>query len=376
MSSGRIKPDEPQTPGSDLTVPAGVRTVRNGQAGRLPHHRRGAGLGRWNRDRTDPDGERTERLLALRIGIPGAGGPASPPLAIEEGPGLVRLDWSWRGSSDPDPLAAGTTPARFSLRCPIRTGGASTRRPATRPEAGSSRIPPLAKRIPEFDPASFSLIRQYDVDDDLRFEFGTGLEFTFTDSNLLHGKKYWYAVTSFGIPGVTVNVIPLPDNPGSYRIDTLYTAPLESALGRNATLVQLPFSPSSSAGRTIVVPNPTGWTVITPSSRAGGKAARSIWNEWKRTIWFIHLPPTALIRIFSLTGDIVATIHHDDGGRTEPAGPGAGGMGYDERERSGHRLGRLRLFRRIRIRNPDRNFRCYTVPFPSNRPPTIPRNHE
>jgi hypothetical protein len=36
------------------------------------------------------------------------------------------------------------------------------------------------------------------------------------------------------------------------------------------------------------------------------------WDEGKRVIWFIHLPAKCTIRIFSLTGDLVATIDHDD----------------------------------------------------------------
>ncbi len=324
MSSGRIKPDEPQTPGSDsqfLLAFGPFETVAPGDSLTVAVALiSGDGI-EIGPNSLMANARAAYSLYASGYRLPVV--PPSPPLAVGEGPVLVRLDWSWRpGAADPDPLSAWDDSSAFLSSLPD-THWRRADPPAGRVSGGrifeGFRL--WRSESPEFDPASFSLLRQYDVDDDLGFEFGTGLEYSFTDSNLLHGKKYWYAVTSFGIPGVTVNVIPLPDNPGSFRTDTLYTEPLESAIGRNATLVQLPFAPSSSAGKTIVVPNPYrvdgNYTF-----ESGGWEGRSIdWNEWKRTIWFIHLPPVAVIRIFSLTGDIVATIRHDDGGRTEPGRP-------------------------------------------------------
>jgi hypothetical protein len=167
----------------------------------------------------------------------------------------------------------------------------------------------------------FGLVRQYDVADDLGFEYGTGIEYTFTDTNLQRGKKYWYAVTSFGIPGVTVNTIPLPDLPGATMLDTLYTPALESDPGQNATLVQLPFSPADGPGQTIVVPNPYRVDANYTFESGGWEGRGFDWNELKRTIWFIHLPAQAVIRIFSLTGDVIAVLHHDDAARTGPGMP-------------------------------------------------------
>jgi hypothetical protein len=39
------------------------------------------------------------------------------------------------------------------------------------------------------------------------------------------------------------------------------------------------------------------------------------WVEDKRVVWFIHLPPKCTIRIFTIAGEVVKTISHDDAQR-------------------------------------------------------------
>ena len=41
------------------------------------------------------------------------------------------------------------------------------------------------------------------------------------------------------------------------------------------------------------------------------------WTENNRKIKFIHLPPKCTIRVFTLAGDVVATLEHDDPVRGE-----------------------------------------------------------
>lgn len=324
MASGRIKHDEPTNPGSDsqfLLAFGPFETMRPGDTLKIA-----VALVSGDGVEVGPhslveNARRAYSLYTSGYRLPVV--PPSPPLAVEEGPGRVRLDWSWTpGSARPDPLGTWDDSSAFLAALPD-THWRRVDPPGGRATGGrvfeGFRV--WRSESPEYDPASFTLLRQSDVDDDLGFEHGTGLEFSFTDSNLVRGKKYWYAVTSFGIPGITVNIIPLPDDPGSHRVDTLFTPALESDLGANATLVQLPFAPSAEAGRTIVVPNPYR-VDANYTFESGGWEGRSLdWNEWKRTIWFIHLPPKAVIRIFSLSGDIVATLHHDDDVRTDPGRP-------------------------------------------------------
>lgn len=337
MSSGRIKPDEPENPGSDsqfLLSFGPFETMHPGDTLRVA-------VALVSGDGVDigpnslrENARRAYSLYASGYRLPVT--PPSPPLSIVQGAGRVDLDWTWKpGSPLPDPLQTWDDSSAFLSSLPDshwrRADPPAGRRTGGRIFEGF-RL--WRSESPEFDPATFSLVRQFDVDDDLGFEFDSGLEFSFTDSNLLRGKKYWYAVTSFGIPGVTVNVIPLPDAPGSTRTDTLFTPPLESDPGQNATLVQLPFSPSRGPGQAIVVPNPYRVDANYTFESGGWEGRGFEWNEWKRTIWFIHLPERAVIRIFSLTGDVVATIHHDDAVRTGPGRP-AGQEEWDMMSESG-----------------------------------------
>ncbi|HEV8538363.1 MAG TPA: hypothetical protein VGR15_05495, partial [Bacteroidota bacterium] len=85
--------------------------------------------------------------------------------------------------------------------------------------------------------------------------------------------------------------------------------------GENATKVQVPFLPSAKLGEVKVVPNPYR-SDLDYTFEQGGWEGRSIsWTEDRRVVWFIHLPSRATVRIFSLSGDIVATINHDDARR-------------------------------------------------------------
>ena len=84
---------------------------------------------------------------------------------------------------------------------------------------------------------------------------------------------------------------------------------------------QLPFVPSARLGEVKVVPNPYRTDADYTYEAGGWEGRAQFWDENHRVIWFIHLPPKATIRIFSLAGDIVATLQHDDESRTTPDRP-------------------------------------------------------
>ena len=64
-----------------------------------------------------------------------------------------------------------------------------------------------------------------------------------------------------------------------------------------------------------VVPNPYRSDLNYTFEEGGWEGRGQFWTENNRVIWFTHLPAQALIRIYSLSGDIVATLHHNDSQR-------------------------------------------------------------
>lgn len=157
--------------------------------------------------------------------------------------------------------------------------------------------------------SSFTLIRQYDLPGD-PYGYNVGLDSIFIDTNLVRGKTYWYAVTSFGIPDMALIPVKQPD--GSVRYDTLLTANTESSIMENATKVTLAFSPSDRAGQVLVVPNPYRVDKDYTYENGGWEGRARDWSENNRLVKFIHLPPKCTIRIFTLAGDQVTTLYHDD----------------------------------------------------------------
>ncbi len=167
------------------------------------------------------------------------------------------------------------------------------------------------------DPAglanSFTLMAQWDVKDSVGPSFGyhTGIETTFVDSNLVTDKNYWYAVTSYAIPDAYVTEY--IDNSGTVVPETLYaTQGRESSLLAARKRVDIPFSVSTEPGKVLVVPNPYRVDQDYTFENGGWEGREQAWNESKRLIKFIHLPQQCTIRIYSLRGEIIATLHHDD----------------------------------------------------------------
>ena len=162
-------------------------------------------------------------------------------------------------------------------------------------------------------PSSFTLLKQFDLDDE--FSYNTGIDSVFVDSNLVRGKRYWYSVTSFGIGDRTI--ITSTSQSGAVRYDTLYTAESESPVEANAQSVDLTFSVSDKSGDVLVVPNPYRSDIDYTLESGGWEGRSRDWNENNRKVKFIHLPPKCTIRIFTLAGDLVTTLEHDDPVRGE-----------------------------------------------------------
>ncbi|HEV8537527.1 MAG TPA: hypothetical protein VGR15_01280, partial [Bacteroidota bacterium] len=151
---------------------------------------------------------------------------------------------------------------------------------------------------------SWTLIKEFDYADD-SFNYNVGVDSVYVDSNLVRGKRYWYAVTSFGIPDLTL----FPRPAGGF--DSLVAPGVESSIGANATRVDLYFSAAENAGEVLAVPNPYRVDQDYTFENGGWEGRSGAWNENKRLIKFIHLPKRCRIRIFTLVGDEIAALDYD-----------------------------------------------------------------
>lgn len=149
-------------------------------------------------------------------------------------------------------------------------------------------------QVPEDPYAASEVVAEYDKIDGIGFDTGLppldgeGRRVFAIDRDLLDGFPYVYSVVSFSAPDPDEG---LPS--------------FESGFSENDVVVY-PGSPSVSSAAVAgvnVVPNPY---------RAASAYDDPGKPETGRRIWFTNLPPRCSIQIFSLAGDLVRTLHHDD----------------------------------------------------------------
>lgn len=248
--------------------------------------------------------------------------PPSPPLRVTKGEKSVHLDWRWRpGDPSIDPAETWDDSDKFVGSLPADHW--RRRNPPAGHTSGGRIFEGYRlwrSEAPVFVPSTFTLLREVDAADDLGIGYDTGLEFDYTDSNLAIGRQYFYAVTAYSIPRRTLLLIPDPSG-GPPRRDTVTAPSVESDLGGNARAVQVPFSPSARAGEVMVVPNPYRNDRDYTFEEGGWEGYARFWTEERRVIWFTHLPAQALITIYSLAGEVVATLEHDDARRSGAGRP-------------------------------------------------------
>lgn len=229
----------------------------------------------------------------------------SPPLKISPiGERHVKLDWTWYDDYRfPNPMEAWDSLNRYLESLP------DTHWRRRNPPPGATKGGRVFEgfkvwrgEFPLFDEHRLGLLKQFDVNDDLGFNSQTGLQFTLIDSMIYPGKRYWYSVTSFTIPDYIM----------SEEGDTLHISPGESSLHENAINYQAPFNPSTTLNKVKVVPNPYRTDQDYTFEGGGWEGLGRLWNEYNRQIWFIHLPSKCTIRIFTIAGEVVATLYHDD----------------------------------------------------------------
>lgn len=158
----------------------------------------------------------------------------------------------------------------------------------------------------EPEPNSFYLLREYLISDTSRPPF-YDIDTTYIDSNLTWGKRYWYSVTSIGLPDISINSV--SEAGGLIRYDTIYSDYSESNLRENWIKVDAEFPPSEMVGEVLVVPNPYKTDQNYTYEFGGWEGFGSTWDESKRSIKFIHLPKGEwTLRIFTLMGEKVTVI--------------------------------------------------------------------
>jgi hypothetical protein len=255
--------------------------------------------------------------------------PPSPPLRVSVGFRSVSLDWKWRPGDDsvyaghddpriygrPNPEANWDTTNQVARRYPSRYTaphpvGHDPTIDTTKGGRNFSAYRVWRSENPSYPEASFTLLAQYDVPDD-SFEYNLGLQYSFTDSNLVRGKTYVYSVTSISIPSLAYQTVPAPPPDSGNIVVEVPVEPLRSGVLVNATRIDLPFSVATSVDQVAVVPNPYRTDRDYTLESGGYEGLFSQWDETKRLVKFINLPEVCTIRIFSLSGDLVRTVNHD-----------------------------------------------------------------
>ena len=146
----------------------------------------------------------------------------------------------------------------------------------------------------------WTLLAEYDVPGN-GHGYDTGLNYTYKDAGLLNNVEYYYTVTSFSLPD---EVIHFPSQ--------------ESGLSANVKEVVPGTSPPATVGEVAAVPNPYRGDIAYSSYNPPWEKPtgdRPWWMEQDRRIQFINLPPLCEIKIYSLAGDLVYTLQHNDPSR-------------------------------------------------------------
>jgi hypothetical protein len=142
----------------------------------------------------------------------------------------------------------------------------------------------------------WTLLAEFDLADNA-FYNNTGIEHTYTDIGLVNNLEYWYSVTSFSKPDTISNLLSL-----------------ESSINVNIIEATPGTAPPKSVGKVAVVPNPYRTDVrydnYKPPWEKGKGGYR--WTESDRRLQFINIPGYCKINIYTLAGDLIETIVHND----------------------------------------------------------------
>lgn len=120
-------------------------------------------------------------------------------------------------------------------------------------------------------------------------------EYEFTMDNLLASTPWWFSVTAFDFGDAYFGVDPLESSPMSNSVETWAIAEASYVLDNELKVT--------------VYPNP----YVGDGGYAGAgyeDPLRTGFVDYERRIHFLNLPPQCTIKIFTVSGDLVRTMHH------------------------------------------------------------------
>jgi len=217
--------------------------------------------------------------------------PNIPIVQAEAGDRRVTLTWDNHAEQSFDPILGYDFEGYAIYRS---TDGIQWGKPITNSRGERIFDAPIAR----FDDSTRHFNGYHPVDvEGVHFYLGddTGLSHSFVDSNLINGVTYYYAVTAYDF--------------GSERYRM---APLECSknIGNSNVVAVTPRSNAASNLENIyVVPNPYIASSIFDQSASGVLGGRKV--------VFRNLPSNSTIRIFTITGELVRLLEHQNSGGDE-----------------------------------------------------------
>lgn len=217
--------------------------------------------------------ERLDILIEKDFKLPVA--PPTPPLTFEIKSNKIILDWE--PTSDDQNPELYTDPNRAdSVEYPFE----------------GYRVYKSTNNIT----GPWTLLAEYDLPAN---DIGSniGLSYEFNDIGLLDYFEYFYSVTAYS------------------REDSVLGFPeLESSINRNAISVVPGPSPQPAIGQVVVIPNPyrgnIDYNTYDPKWEKNPPGRH--WMEQDRRIQFTNLPGLCKINIYTLAGDLIKILHHND----------------------------------------------------------------
>ncbi len=268
ISSGHIMRDEQTYDGSSVFFSAGPFDINLGDTLTLTMAQvLGRGL-----EGVIANAELLKFLQANDFRAPSA--PPVPPIVVETGNKEVKISWAPTDELNPEAYSD-----------PYRADGEQN------PFEGYRLY-----KSSESSTGPWSLLAEYDLPENNHGQ-NIGLAYEYTDIGLLNNIDYYYAVTAFSKPDSVLN-----------------WESQESSIFQGSVKVIVGPKPPESVGEVAVIPNPYRGDISYDSYNPPWErpSAGREWLEQDRRLQFINLPDHCEIKIFTLAGDFVDRIEHND----------------------------------------------------------------